>query len=194
MRRSYASRQQPDFNRLSSGQVTGIEQVRYLSEAACLAEVARASTAVISITEANRLASLQEGWGAVLQVQFADAEFDEPLLQRLAARRVSIDLYAKGFPCRERCEPILRFLETLPAAYPGITTLIVHCHAGQRRSAAVAKFAAEHFGVTFDHGYDGFNKTVYSLLQAPDRFDHLVPRKTSRGLLAGLFRTFGLSS
>lgn len=34
-----------------------------------------------------------------------------------------------------------------------IETLIVHCHAGKSRSAAVAKFAAEMFDLPFDHAY-----------------------------------------
>ena len=170
--------------------VTGhIRHIIYLSEAAFLAEHPRASAAVISITEPSRLAPVPEGWGAVLRVQFMDAEFDTAMLERLAARGRALQLNAKGYPCRTRCAPILAFLDQL-ADDASITELVVHCHAGQRRSASVAKFAAERFGIR-GVGEHGFNRTVYALLQDPSCFDHLDsntrrPRLINR--IARLFR------
>lgn len=166
-----------------------IERIRYLSEAACLAETPRPFSAVVSITEPDRDSPLPSGWGAVLHVQFLDAEFDEALLRRLHSRGTPPKLDAIGMPCRERCAPILTFLDALEAR-PEITELLVHCHAGQRRSAAVAKFAAERFSVPFDHDYAGFNTTVYALLQAPDRFDGAQQLPGSRGFLSGLAARF----
>jgi hypothetical protein len=170
--------------------VTGhIRHIIYLSEAAFLAEHPRASAAVISITEPSRLAPVPEGWGAVLRVQFMDAEFDTAMLERLAARGKSLDLAAKGYPCRAHCAPILAFLDQLADA-SSITELVVHCHAGKRRSAAVAKFAAECFGVRGVEGR-GFNRTVYALLRDPACFDHLVADTPKVGFFARVARLFG---
>jgi predicted protein tyrosine phosphatase len=153
---------------------SNLHRIVHLSEAACLAETPRSATAVISITEPGRAAPLPAGWPSLLRVQFADAEFDSASLARLAARGLLPDLKAKGVPCRERCSPILAFLDRL-ATDPSITELIVHCHAGQRRSSAVAKFAAERFCVPYEP-HPGYNRTVYALLRDPGCFDQFQPR------------------
>lgn len=163
-----------------------LRRVAYLSEAACLAEPPRASAAVISITEPGRTAPLPspDHWGALLRVQFMDAEFDVSMLKRSAARGTLQDLHAKGFPCRERCSPIVAFLDHV-AANPALSELIVHCHAGQRRSAAVAKFAAERFGVPSSVG-EVYNRTVYALLHDPERFDQMQRNGQNTGWMARL--------
>jgi predicted protein tyrosine phosphatase len=158
-----------------------IRRVVHLSEVACLAEPPRASAAVISITEPGRVAPLASGWGALLRVQFLDAELDTSMLQRLAARGKAADLNTKGFPCRTRVEPIRTFLARL-ADQPSITELLVHCHAGQRRSAAVARFAAERLGVQ-GVARDGFNQTVYALLLNPNHLDHRQDQRPKTRLL-----------
>ncbi len=163
-----------------------IRRIVYLSEAACLVESPRASAAVISITEPGRTAQLPspDHWGALLRVQFMDAEFDASMLERSAARGDFKDLCSRGFPCRERCSPILAFLDHL-AANAALSELIVHCHAGQRRSAAVAKFAAERFGVPSGVG-EVYNRTVYALLHEPDRFDQVLRGGPNTGWIARL--------
>ena len=147
-------------------------QVSYLSEAAAMLLVARHDAAMISITEPGRQAVLPspEGWGALLRVEFADAEYDAQMLARMKARGKAFDAEAKGFPCRRHAEAILGFLAKLPVQST-ITQLVVHCHAGQRRSASVAKFASEMFGASFDHSYEGYNRTVYALLKAPALYE-----------------------
>lgn len=142
-----------------------------MSEAACLAETPRATAAVISITEPGRIAPLPAPghWGALLRVQFMDAELNKSMLERSAVRGVHRDLDAMGFPCRARCTPIVDFLDRI-AADAALLELVVHCHAGQRRSAAVAKFACERFGLPSQVG-EGFNHTVYALLQDPSHLD-----------------------
>lgn len=152
-------------------------RVRYVSEAVALTLVPHQSVAVVSITEPGRTADLPSGYGAVLRVQFADAEYDEGTISRLWARGRPFDANAKGFPSKRTSEAIRGFLESIWAKEECFAELIVHCHAGQRRSAAVAKFASEQFGAQFDHGYTGYNKTVYALLVDPMRFD--VPNKST---------------
>jgi len=147
-------------------------QVSYLSEAAAMLLLPRQDAAMISITEPGRHAVLPspEDWGALLRVQFADAEYDAQMLARMKARGKAFDAEAKGFPCRRHAEAIHAFLAKLQVQST-ITQLVVHCHAGQRRSASVAKFASEMFGASFDHGYDGYNRTVYALLKAPALYE-----------------------
>lgn len=147
-------------------------QVSYVSEAEAVLLTPRQSAAMVSITEPGREAPLldPEKWGALLRVGFADAEYDEGTVTRLMARGKSFDAEAKGFPCRRDAEVIRAFLADLTdRSY--INEVIVHCHAGQRRSAAVAKYASEVFGARFDHGYQGYNQTVYALLKEPTRYD-----------------------
>jgi len=146
-----------------------IRSVRYLSEAAALMLNPQPCAAMISITDPGHEAPLPqpEGWGALLRIVFMDAEYDEDMLGRLAARRVAFQAEAKSFPSRRNANALCAFLDGL-ASSPQITELYVHCHAGQRRSAAVAKYASELFGAEFDHGYAGYNKTVYRLLTDQD--------------------------
>lgn len=165
----------------------------YLSEAAALELVPSASCALISITEPKRDAPLADpgGWGALLRVRFADAEYDEQMLEALTLRRKAFSADGKGFPSECTSRAVVAFLMVLRGRSE-IDTLYVHCHAGQRRSAAVAKFAARMFGVPFDHGYDCYNKTVYGLLQEPARFAAFDSPPAARGSV--ISRLFGFLS
>ena len=63
-------------------------QVSYVSESAAMLLTPRQCAAMVSITEPGREAPLPwpEVWGALLRVQFADAEYDEQMLARMEAR------------------------------------------------------------------------------------------------------------
>lgn len=146
--------------------------IQYLSEADALSLVPNGAAAMISITEPGRTAPLvfPHAWGALLRVQFADAEYDEAMIERLSARGVHFDPSAKGFPDRRNAETIRAFLDGLTEARH-IKALYVHCHAGQRRSAAVARYACELLDVHFEDSEKGHNRTVYTLLNNPLQFD-----------------------
>lgn len=153
-----------------------MRHVQYLSEGAASRLVGRKDAVMISITEPGRDAAIQPGWAAVLRVRFVDAEFDAEMLARLLDRGERIDLARKGFPRREVAEELRTFLASA-ASMEGVETLMVHCHAGRRRSVAVAKFAAEEYGLVSNGGFEGFNRTVYGLLRDPasfDKFDRVV--------------------
>lgn len=158
--------------------------VSYVSESAAMLLTPRQCAAMVSITEPGREAPLPwpEVWGALLRVQFADAEYDGQMIARVEARGKAFDAEVKGFPCRRTAEAIRAFLARLESD-PKITELVVHCHAGQRRSAAVAKFASEMFGARFDHGHEGYNQTVYSLLKDPAQYERPRPRGRLLGFL-----------
>ena len=161
-------------------------KVAYMSEADAVRLVPKPNAALISITEPRRVAELPspQAWGALLRIQFSDAEYDAAMIARLRARGIAFDADAKGFPSQRSAELVRTFITGL-AARPEITELLVHCHAGQRRSASVAKYAAELFGAEFDHGYTGYNRTVYALLNTPALF--AKPASRMRWLL----RLFG---
>jgi predicted protein tyrosine phosphatase len=146
-----------------------IEQVTFLSEPAALLLEPSTDAALISITEPNREARLQnhERWGDLLRVRFVDAEYDAEMLARLHAAGDTFDPVAKGFPSAGPSWEIRQFLDRLKS-HPEIVHLFVHCKAGKRRSAAVAKYASELYGLENDQEWGDYNQTVYALLCNPE--------------------------
>ncbi|MCA8198494.1 protein-tyrosine phosphatase family protein [Burkholderia vietnamiensis] len=155
-----------------------IRSVEYTSEADLLGRLPSAATGVISITEPGRSAPIPEGWGAIHRVRFADAEWDDAMVERLRARGRKFDPQQKGFPSEQSAREILAALRTLHTSRD-VQHVIVHCHAGKRRSAAVAKFIALRCGLTFDHDYDGYNRTVLRLLL------HAIQANQNRSRVSG---------
>lgn len=147
-----------------------MKRIRFVSEAVALTIAPSHGAAMVSITEPGRDAPLAgDGWGALLRVRFADAEYDGAMIESLRARGKAFSADAKGFPSATTSRRVVAFLEALRGR-DDIAELIVHCHAGQRRSAAVAKFASEMFPAAICPDCTGFNKTVYMLLKNPDEF------------------------
>jgi hypothetical protein len=166
-----------------------LRSVEYLSEAACTALQARLDTAVISITEPGRAVGMRPGWGEVWRVQFADAEWDIAMIERLKARGQRFDPAQKGFPSEHSARAIFAILRGIELR-EDIVHVIVHCHAGRRRSAAVAKFIALRYGLPFDHSYEGYNETVFRLLTTtPDEAEREIAksRVSFLGRLGALF-------
>lgn len=149
-----------------------LKQVSFVSEREAIELAPRTDVAMISITDSGRTAKLKEGWGALLRVDFPDITYDEKLL-----REYGNMLSPKWAISDVEAWQMRQFILGL-RSMPQIETLIVHCHAGKSRSAAVAKFAAEMFSLPFDHTYDGYNITVYELLHNPDKYVSLYPRRT----------------
>ena len=164
--------------------------VSYLSEAACVGAEPRSDVAVISITERGRTAPLSDEWGLVCRVQFADAEWDDAMVQRLHARGIHFDPQKKGFPDSVVAQQLRDMISGIER-HPGITKILVHCHAWRRRSAAVARYIAQRFNLPFDFDYDGYNRTVLRLLSedAPRRVAH--DRAHPRVFTRLLTRIFG---
>ena len=89
--------------------------------------------------------TLSEGWGDVLYLYFEDTDdienefaFNDAHAQRVA-----------------------EFVDQSVTKCDGV---LVHCHAGISRSAAVAKWIAERYGLPFDHRYYLYNRLVYQRL------------------------------
>jgi predicted protein tyrosine phosphatase len=150
-----------------------LKEVSFVSEREAIELPPRIDTAMISITDSGRVAKLKDRWGVLLRVDFPDITYDEKLLREygniLSPKWAITDVEASQM---RQFILALRFM-------PQIETLIVHCHAGKSRSAAAAKFAAEMFGLPFDHAYDGYNTTVYELLHNPNKYVVFYPWRTA---------------
>jgi len=116
---------------------------------------------VISITDPGRIANIPEGWGSVLRLQFDDVEEPDPY-------KPYGDPYARSsrLPTASDAQKILSWLKANERKLAGI---YVHCWGGVSRSAAVAKFIAEKYGIPFDQSYDKYNTLVYELLRQEDK-------------------------
>jgi predicted protein tyrosine phosphatase len=62
----------------------------------------------------------------------------------------------------EQAQQIVKYITAIADK---IDTLVIHCHAGISRSSAVAKWAAEKYGLYFPDKYCLYNKHIYKILQ-----------------------------
>lgn len=159
-----------------------ISLVKVFSEQQVREIVPGSYQALISITEPGRLINHAPGWGSVLKVQFLDSTYDE---DEIRANWNMRRLHFAGCIRAVHATEILRFLEDAHKDLK-ISELLVHCWAGQSRSAAVARFAAERYGARLDRDTSRYNTTVYKLLQNPDCYEPLLAatEPASHGLFA----------
>lgn len=116
--------------------------------------------AIISITEPhNRPVNLHPEWNHILRLEFHDID---PGWESQCPQHESMVLMDE-----DHAREIVRFVNRLKLS---VHTLVVHCRAGVGRSAAVAKWLAERYQLSFKHDYDLYNRHVYStLLSFQDR-------------------------
>ncbi len=142
-----------------------IKMVKFVSqlhmenlEAPCL------NTAVISITApGDHPARIKEGFNSVLRLQFDDL-YEEIIHEAIGAIP---DANPDGYvlwhnlrlPDANHAKAILEFLDTLTCE-----RLIVHCHAGVSRSAAVAQFVSDKYNADLDGDTSCANKRLLRLL------------------------------
>ncbi|CAG9184469.1 hypothetical protein LMG32289_05628 [Cupriavidus pampae] len=149
--------------------------VRYLPMHEACASAPRLDTAVISITNPGAAASLQPGWGAMLRVQFSDAEYVPGDIGRRMADGSRFDPATRGFPTQTQAQAIRHFCESVAVA-PTLTRVLVHCNAGKRRSGAVACYLMERFGATLEGAVpEDPNRTVLALLRDPTWARRVAP-------------------
>lgn len=152
--------------RLQSGE--DVKRIQFLPESAAMAIEPAPERAMVSITNPGGAAQLRDGWGALLRVQFADAAYDEATIHGYGRMW---KLSSRGFFDKPKAILLRNFIASLPDS---ISQLYVHCGAGVSRSAAVAKYAADYFGVPLDQNHDRLNTTVLALLCDPDRYDAVL--------------------
>lgn len=129
-----------------------ITSVYFCSEDCACQLTPRHFTGIISIT-GNHEADLREGWGDVLRLKFDDIDTEMTSKEAQHYRLFEGDDAVNVLNWLEENEDI-------------IEQVIVHCAAGISRSAAVAKFIAEHYKIkNFNHQYTLYNKHVYRVLR-----------------------------
>ena len=114
--------------------------------------IPRPRCAIISITGFNpydvpNQAQLQPDWGEVLRLEFDDVSIRGDHLHGITPNQAG------------------QVIEFLNAVQHKVDKVVVHCVAGVSRSAGVAKFIAERYGLDFDHGYGLYNRLVYDTLK-----------------------------
>jgi hypothetical protein len=105
--------------------------------------------AVISISGLDP-ARLKEGWRSILRLEFDDIDPDPKAL-------FAEDPYILF--SNEHARQIIKFAHQCNDE--GVEGIVVHCHAGISRSAAVAKWISERFDLDFPSGYMLYNCHVY---------------------------------
>jgi len=125
-----------------------IKHILFTSQKAVEAKAPWSDWAIISINNLGTNAQLQKGWWDILRLEFDDiVEQEEPYKR-----------FSEG-QARQIIEFVMRCNSEETEG------LIVHCNAGVSRSAAVAKWVSEKYGLGFPRDYEKYNKYVYRLLK-----------------------------
>jgi predicted protein tyrosine phosphatase len=125
-----------------------IKHVLFTSQKAAEAKASWSDWAVISINSSGTSTQLKGGWKDVLSLEFDDI--------------VDYEENAKLFS-EAQARQIIEFVMRCNAEET--EGLLVHCNAGVCRSAAVAKWVSEKYGLGFPLDYDKHNKHVYRVLK-----------------------------
>ncbi len=131
-----------------------VKRVKFVSRSKAESTLGIADCAVISITEPSSFlgfADLREGWFEVLRMEFDDVDPETCFDQ------------SNKFLSTHQARVIAAFVDSVA---PNVSLIMVHCKAGVSRSAAVAKWIAERYGLPFDHTYKYYNHHVYKLLSS----------------------------
>ncbi len=165
-----------------------IESIYFYSEEQACALVPTAGHAMISITEPGRLANLARGWGRLLRIQFIDGTYDEEMIRANWNMR---RLHFNGCVRQSHVTAIHTFLDEADHDHT-ITSLLVHCQAGQSRSAAIARYAAERYGVNLAQDSSRYNQTVYELLHDPDKYEYLLAEPKPQARRMNFLKLLGI--
>ena len=76
----------------------------------------------------------------------------------------------------DQAREIILFLDRI-SKLDRINIVYVHCGAGISRSASVAKFIAQKYGLPFNHSYSLYNRLVFSILLNEDYYARVWRRK-----------------
>ena len=129
---------------------------RHISRLEAESLPAAADIVIVSISEPDAPpADLQSGFRDVLRLSFWDVTATVTTPERLYESLTDAD-----------AQMIYDALERWHGLQEGLH-LVVHCRAGMSRSAAAARFAAEHYGLALPHApdYVGCNIEVLSRLR-----------------------------
>lgn len=150
--------------------------------------VPRERWSLISITDSNDfLPILKEGWSDIRKFHFIDGDYNEDTLRFVGLNHRYI--FSSYFN-REEALKMIAGIEQIVTSEPDV--IVVHCHAGRSRSAAVAKYISERYGyapynsmsvldVPFGSMpqpdfsvFNRMNTLVYKLLNNPNIYDKVI--------------------
>jgi predicted protein tyrosine phosphatase len=133
-----------------------IEKVKFIGIREAKTMPGWSTAAMISITQPHGFeADLMDGWHSVYRVTFHDAD-----PENIKTKKVR-------FPITD--EQAIKIVEFVKAVSPEVKTIVVHCGGGISRSAAVAKWIATKYRLSFDDTYDRYNKYVFNALLKADK-------------------------
>jgi predicted protein tyrosine phosphatase len=130
-----------------------LKEVIFVSQAEAEQTPGKDNWVVISVTQPSEPhASLKPGWRAILRLKFHDTDDEASILAVFSI---------------EQARALVAFVEEHALGAVGV---LVHCHAGVSRSAAIARFIGERYAVeSFAKRYASYtrhNKLVYRRLRA----------------------------
>jgi predicted protein tyrosine phosphatase len=139
-----------------------INHLHFCSRAEAESATPDPDIAVISITDpvsnTCKPATLRDGWHSVLRLEFHDIDLDQivqPFLRAQVKR-----YYTLMSP--DQARQVVAFVGRVMSN--GASGLMVHCEAGESRSAAVAKWIGDRYGLRL--AAPGRNLHVYRMLEA----------------------------
>ena len=135
--------------------------VKYISRQVAESLPSEANVVMVSINEpGGEPARLISGFAAVLRIAFWDVNTPHPV-----TREYNGETFVYAPITREQAQEITEFLDHWHAPQDGPEILVVHCRAGVSRSAAVARFAAERYGIELAQNAELANAEVLCKLR-----------------------------
>lgn len=128
-------------------------KITFLSQKEAEALDPEPTMAIISIVSTGGKRDLKPGWASRIDLEFNNVTKIVPEEERFSGYKVFDVVMA---------EKLVQFIKTLPS---GVLHIVIHCHDGASRSAAIAKVLCEKYNAPFpiDHPY--FNILVYTLFK-----------------------------
>ena len=135
----------------------------------------REDVGFVSITDPSFSCPISNGWGSVLHLTFVDSEYDETVIRIFGNdfERIYTDYFNKGL-----ANQLVTFISRV-AGNREQTGILVHCHHGQGRSAAVAMYVANRFSLKLHGDLSRHNKLVLQLLNNPCYYDDILKQYTT---------------
>lgn len=126
-----------------------VKEVVFMSKKNAELEPSRANWAVISIYDYfQEPPVLQAGWHDILRLQFLDEDMGIPGLEAFTPEQAAL---------------VVDFINRMA---PQVEGILVHCHKGVSRSAAVAKYISQRYQLVLPEGTERYNTKVFQKLQA----------------------------
>jgi len=157
-----------------------LQRVVYLSRQEAESLTPEPGAAIISISDSiSYPAKLSDQFAHIKRMYFLDGVYGEESIIQFGP---NFTIAFHNFFRKPHAEEIIAFLQSFDIT--AVTTLYVHCKAGESRSAAVAKYISEYFHIPAyrlqfgtlnqEHEFLKANALVYQLLCNPTCFDQLI--------------------